>query len=317
MIKFLVVDDIVANIEILELAIVEYMEDHNILEGSGYQIVTVKNGQEAIDAVEKDHFDMIFLDIMMPVMDGFTVLSRIRAMNLSAQPVIIMATALGDKLTKEEEKKRGANAYMVKPFGSQTIHLMLDHYLEKMIQHTTTEDDFFDFDDFDEGTDVLENQKEIMDKFNESHEALSTQDFLKEYDYLLEEIPLDLEEIDRVLMNKFNLDDDTLDLDASIGDIREFLGLISSFLHQFSEFGELDQAISSLVDLIRDLDTASLDANTKEMVGIYIKAIMMDLVDWKDHVFVDQDAGNVFYANASLLSSYIEVKTLLESQPVQ
>jgi len=311
MINFLVVDDVITNIEILELIIDEYTEENDIDEND-YKIFTAKNGQEALDYVEENSFDMIFLDIMMPVMNGFKALSAIRKMDLSKQPIIVMATALGDDITKEKEKQKGANAYVIKPFGEKTIFLIMNHYLKKIINNTIEEDDFFDFDDFDEEPHTIENQQVIMDKFNKSHIKLSTEELLKEYDYLLDEIYLDLEEIDCLIMNNFDLEDDTLDLDFMAKDIQEFFSLFSTFLHQFSEFDELSQAIYSLSELVTDLDTNNLEQEDKELLGIYIKAIIMDLIDWKEHVFVAHDAGDIFYANASVLNSYIEVKKLLE-----
>jgi len=310
MIKFLVVDDVIANVEILELIIEDYMDDKNISEDD-YTIETGNNGQEAVVAVGVNDFDIIFLDIMMPVMNGLDALRHIRKMNLTKQPVIIMATALGDQLTKEKEKSLGANAFVVKPFGDATIVKILDHYLKKIINETIEDDDFFDFDDEEEDVSTIKNQNEIMDEFNKSHMKLTSEELLSEYDYLKDEIPLDLEEIDCLIMNNFNLEEDTLNLEVMKGDIKEFFVMFSSFLHQFSEFDELSNAISSLADLVEDLKLDKLNEEDKEMLGIYIKAIIMDLNDWKEHVFILHDAGDVFYANASLFSSYIEVKKLL------
>ena len=62
------------------------------------------------------------------------------------------------------------------------------------------------------------------------------------------------------------------------------------------------------------MDIEHLEEDDKELLGIYIKSIIMDLLDWKEHVFIKHDAGDVFYANASLLNSYIEVKKLLQEK---
>ncbi len=311
MINFLVVDDVIANVEILELIIDDYMEENNIDEND-YTIFTANNGQEAISLVEDNSFDMIFLDIMMPVMNGFIALSKIRNMDLSKQPIIVMATALGDTLTKKKEEKLGANAFVVKPFGEKTITKIMNHYLRKIIDHTIEDDDFFDFDDIEEESNTINNQQAIMEEFNQSHQKLTSEELLEEYDYLHDDIHLDLEEIDCLIMNNFSLEEDTLDLATLKKDIQEFFELFSSFLHQFSEFTELYKAISSLSEFIADLDLENFEEEEKELLGIYIKAIMMDLIDWKGHVFITHDAGDVFYANASLLNSYIEVKKLLQ-----
>jgi len=312
MFNFLLVDDNSMNVKILNLIIVDYMKENNI-EEDGYHIIKAQNGQEAVILTGNQAFDVIFLDIMMPIMNGFNALNIIRKMNLSKQPIIVMATALKDDVTKAKEKESGANAYVVRPFGKKTIYLILDHYLKKVIDNTFQHDDFFDFDDMDDETHTIENQNLIMDAFNSSHQKLSTDELLEEYDYLKDEIHMDLEEIDCLIMNSFSLDDDTLDLDCMVNNLEQFFGLFSSFLHQFSEFEELSQAIASLADLISNADIDHLDEEKKELLGIYIKAIIMDLLDWKGHVFVTHDAGNVFYANASLLNSYIEVKKVLHN----
>jgi len=313
MINFLVVDDVLANIEILEMHIEDYMEENNIDEKE-YEIITAKNGQEAVLCVGEKNFDIIFLDIMMPIMNGFNALSIIRKMNLPKQPIIVMATALGDELTKDKEKEKGANAYMVKPFGEKTIFKIMDHYLKKIIDETIEDDDFFDFDEMEVESDTIDNQKMIMDTFNESHTKLSSEELLKEYDYLRDDIYLDLEEIDCLVMNNFNLEEENLDLIEMKKDIQQFFELYSSFLHQFSEFSELYKSISSLSDLVNDLELENYEEEDKELIGIYIKSIIMDLLDWKEHVFIAHDAGDVFYANASLLNSYIEVKKLLQER---
>jgi len=310
MINFLVVDDVIANVEILELIIDDYMEAKSI-DDENYNIVTAKNGQEAVDLAESNNFDLIFLDIMMPVMSGLIALSLVRKMNLVKQPIIIMATALGDELTKKREQKGGANGYVVKPFGKKTIFMIMDHFLGKIIDHSIQDDDFFDFDDIDDEH-AIDNQKVIMEEFNKSHKKLSSEDLLIEYDYLKDELYMDLEDVDCLILNRFNLEDDALDLNLMLKDINEFFRLMSSFLYQFSEFEELSKAISSIEELISEVELESLNEDDKELLGMYIKAIIMDLVDWKEHVFIKQDAGDVFYANASLLSSYIEVKKLLD-----
>jgi len=311
MFHFLLVDDNVMNVKILNLIIVDYMKENNIELGE-YNIIKAQNGQEAVILAGDQTFDMIFLDIMMPVMNGFNALNIIRKMNLSKQPIIVMATALKDDITREKEKEKGANAYVVRPFGKKTITLILDHYLRKLIDDTFHHDDFFDFDDFGDDTHTIDNQDVVMDAFNNSHQKLSTEELLEEYDYLKDEIHMDLEEIDCLIMNNFSLEDDTLDLDCMVHNLQDFFGLFSSFLHQFSEFEELSKAIASVSELITNVDINSLDEENKEMLGIYMKAIIMDLLDWKEHVFIKHDAGDVFYANASLLNSYIEVKKLLQ-----
>jgi len=85
------------------------------LEREGYQVAVAPTGVEGLELAKRDEPDLIILDLMLPAMNGFTVLQRLRDEGRNA-PVLIM-TALGT----EEEKLRGfglgADDYVVKPCG--------------------------------------------------------------------------------------------------------------------------------------------------------------------------------------------------------
>lgn len=84
----------------------------------GYQVTTAGDGQEAIARVAADKPDLILLDVMMPVMDGFTACERIR--EFSAIP-IIMITAKGEERDRVRGLDAGADDYIVKPFSAQEL----------------------------------------------------------------------------------------------------------------------------------------------------------------------------------------------------
>ena len=84
------------------------------LEFSGYNVLVVKNGQDALDALDTEEFDILISDIMMPVMDGHTLLKRIRAKK-SDLPVLFL-TAKDSSSDIVEGLDMGADDYMVKPF---------------------------------------------------------------------------------------------------------------------------------------------------------------------------------------------------------
>lgn len=66
----------------------------HVLVKNGYSVKGVANGQEALDALETDYFDLIISDIMMPVMDGYTLVRQLRQSG-STTPVL-MITAKGE-----------------------------------------------------------------------------------------------------------------------------------------------------------------------------------------------------------------------------
>jgi DNA-binding response OmpR family regulator len=84
----------------------------------GYEVTTAANGQEAVEAVAGRQPDLILLDVMMPIMDGFTACSRIR--EFSTVP-IIMVTAKGEERDRVRGLDTGADDYIVKPFSAQEL----------------------------------------------------------------------------------------------------------------------------------------------------------------------------------------------------
>lgn len=84
----------------------------------GYQVLKATNGQEAVDVVVDRHPDLVFLDIMMPVLDGFEALERIR--EFSNVPVIVV-TARGSENDRVRGLDLGADDYIVKPFSATEL----------------------------------------------------------------------------------------------------------------------------------------------------------------------------------------------------
>ncbi|KPU43778.1 sporulation initiation phosphotransferase F [Oxobacter pfennigii] len=94
------------------------------LEVEGYEVITAVDGQQAIEMIERENIDLIFLDIKMPEISGTEVLKKIRAMNKN-MPVIIM-TAFATVKNAVECTKLGAVAYLQKPFSADKVRTMLD-----------------------------------------------------------------------------------------------------------------------------------------------------------------------------------------------
>jgi len=129
MINILIADDNDSNIYVLEMLVDEWFEDNEITD---YCVDSALNGKEAINKVETTSYDLIFLDIMMPVMDGFEALKIIRESNIEHQPKIVVASAIvDDMVNKNMAKDLKANAFIVKPLSSETVEMMLDKYIKK------------------------------------------------------------------------------------------------------------------------------------------------------------------------------------------
>ncbi|MCP4677210.1 MAG: response regulator [Deltaproteobacteria bacterium] len=99
----------------------------------GYQTDPVANGQEALDALEKVHYDMILMDCQMPVMDGYEATRRIRkikpALNVPDITIIAM-TANAMAGDRERCIESGMDDYLAKPINPQDLANMLDKWLE-------------------------------------------------------------------------------------------------------------------------------------------------------------------------------------------
>src|SRR5205085_3530371 len=84
------------------------------LEKEGYEVVSARDGQEALQSFEQGQFDLVVLDIMLPKVDGLEVCRRMRAK--SAVP-IIMLTAKAEEIDKVLGLELGADDYITKPFS--------------------------------------------------------------------------------------------------------------------------------------------------------------------------------------------------------
>jgi DNA-binding response OmpR family regulator len=106
--QILVVDD--------EPRYVRLMEAN--LASEGYHVLKASNGQEAVEAVDQHHPDLVLLDVMMPILSGFEACERIR--EFSNVPVI-MVTAKGDEQDRVKGLDVGADDYIVKPYSATEL----------------------------------------------------------------------------------------------------------------------------------------------------------------------------------------------------
>lgn len=93
-----------------------------------YEVYTAFNGEDGIKEFMENNIDLVLLDVMMPGIDGFTVLSKIRA--FSNVPVI-MLTAKGQQMDKIIAFKRGCDDYIVKPFDLVEVSLRITAILRR------------------------------------------------------------------------------------------------------------------------------------------------------------------------------------------
>jgi DNA-binding response OmpR family regulator len=84
--------------------------------GTELEVVEAADGQAALALLQHGHVDLILLDVMMPGMDGFEVLARLRRAESSAQLPVVMLTARVGEADHVRAYKTGADGYVTKPF---------------------------------------------------------------------------------------------------------------------------------------------------------------------------------------------------------
>lgn len=102
---------------------------HRLLRRKGYGITLVNNGQEAVDIYENGRFDLILMDIQMPVMDGLTATKLIREKDTENVPIVAL-TAYAIKGDKEKFLQRGMDDYISKPIDLDEFYATLDKHLK-------------------------------------------------------------------------------------------------------------------------------------------------------------------------------------------
>ena len=100
-----------------------------ILKMEGFSVTPVYNGKEAADALEKEYFDAVVLDIMMPVMDGIEVLRQLRESGNHTPVLMLTAKAtIDDRIAGLNE---GADDYLAKPFAMKELVARLHSMLRR------------------------------------------------------------------------------------------------------------------------------------------------------------------------------------------
>jgi len=110
------------------------------LEFRGYEVVTADHGRKALDILNDVVPDMIICDVMMPEMDGFTLLQNMKQTPAYAHLPVVMLTALSDEPNKLKALTIGVDDYLPKPFSPQEllarVHNLLQHYkVRQQMQH--------------------------------------------------------------------------------------------------------------------------------------------------------------------------------------
>lgn len=112
--KILIVDD-EPHIRLLLEQTLEELED------DGVEIISVENGLEGLETIKAQRPNLVFLDVMMPKMNGFDVCNMVKNELKLNDIYIIMLTAKGQEFDRAKGKEVGADIYMTKPFNPDDV----------------------------------------------------------------------------------------------------------------------------------------------------------------------------------------------------
>jgi CheY-like chemotaxis protein len=101
------------------------------MEHAGYEVVTASNGLEALDRIRSDTPDVVLLDVLMPDMDGFEALSKLKANPSTSHIPVVMLTGLNDDTDISKGWKLGTSLYMTKPFVPEQLISYIQNVLER------------------------------------------------------------------------------------------------------------------------------------------------------------------------------------------
>ncbi|MCB9639327.1 MAG: response regulator [Myxococcales bacterium] len=113
--KILIVDDEPH----IRLLIEQALED---LEDEGVELLTASNGEEGLQLIQQERPNLVFLDVMMPRLNGFDVCRSVKQELRLPNIYIIMLTAKGQEFDKNKGIEAGADLYMTKPFDPDDLY---------------------------------------------------------------------------------------------------------------------------------------------------------------------------------------------------
>ncbi len=99
------------------------------LDGGDYALLQAADGGKGLELAREHRPDLIFLDVNMPVMDGFAVCSALKADPVTREIAVVMLTALGQEVDKERARRAGADGYFTKPFSPLSLLRKVDEVL--------------------------------------------------------------------------------------------------------------------------------------------------------------------------------------------
>ncbi len=308
--KILSVDANLINSKIIEQDIKAYFDSI----GETFEFFVAQNPQNTLDIINNNPIDIIFLDISSKKYDGIKLLKYIKQQDVR-QSKIVGVTVLDDHTYRFEALKQKVYRYIYKPYDNREIETLLKkffsiNYYAKEINRI---ENFINIEDIENNipepvSTIEEHDLELVSSYQKRHILHNAEEFLELY----EDWGFDIEDLNDLelsldqLMMSIMMDND---FEGAMPDILNILETYNKFLYIFTEFEELSKVVYSMVILLREIDFETLNSPT--MVSKLVLASIQDLVEWKERVFIAQDAKDVYYINDPILNSYVQLQDLL------
>ena len=100
-----------------------------MMERWGFEVAEARNGREALAMTEASDFDLLVVDMAMPIMDGFDLVKKVRARLQPKNTPILAVTALGVPEDRDRCLQAGCNDYLSKPFSFDDLKAKIDALL--------------------------------------------------------------------------------------------------------------------------------------------------------------------------------------------
>jgi len=310
--KILSVDANLINSKIIEQDVKVYFDSI----GEEIEFFVAQNPQNTLDIINANPIDIIFLDISSKKYDGIKLLKYIKQQPIR-QSKIVGVTVLDDHTYRFEALKHKVYRYIYKPYDNREIEMLLQKFFTK--NYYTKEinriESFINVDDISNDNkksrnidNINEYELEMVSSYQKRHILHNAKEFLELY----EDWGFDIEDLNDLelsldqLMMSIMMDND---LESAMPDILNILETYNKFLYNFTEFEELSKVVYSKVILLREIDFEKIESQS--MVSKLVLASIQDLVEWKERVFIAQDAKDVYYINDPILNSYVQLQDLL------
>ena len=308
--KILSVDANLINSKIIEQDIKVYFDSI----GETFEFFTAQNPQNTLDIINENEIDIIFLDISSKKYDGIKLLKYIKQQPVR-QSKIVGVTVLDDHTYRFEALKQKVYRYIYKPYDNKEIETLLKKFFTKnyYAKEINRIENFINIEDVENNipepiSTVKEHDLELVSSYQKRHILHDAKQFLELY----EDWGFDVDDLNNLelsldqLMMSIMMDND---FEGAMPDILNILETYNKFLYHFTEFEELSKVVYSMVILLREIDFDKLESQT--MVSKLVLAAIQDLVEWKERVFIAEDAEDVYYINDPILNTFVQLQDIL------